>query len=94
MMPLRPQLLMLHNEGLHYMNNQSCYILLLQNFPHDTTGIQCLILRCCNISDIGLEAIMELILGPYKLEIAGCNEITEQGLWSGLHPTLASLYHH
>merc|ERR1711935_1101016 len=37
------------------------------------------------------EAIMEFLQGLYKLEIAGCNEITEQGLWSSLHPRLASL---
>ena len=34
---------------------------------------------------------MEFLQGLYKLEIAGCNEITEQGLWSSLHPRLASL---
>ena len=62
-----------------------------QNFPHGATGIHSLILRCCNISDRGLEAIMEFLQGLYKLEIAGCNEITEQGLWSSLHPRLASL---
>ena len=63
----------------------------IQSFPHGATGIQSLILRCCNISDRGLEAIMEFLQGLYKLEIAGCNEITEQGLWSSLHPRLASL---
>ena len=63
----------------------------IQNFPHGATGLQSLILRCCNISDRGLEAIMEFLQGLYKLEIAGCNEITEQGLWSSLHPRLASL---
>jgi len=63
----------------------------IQNFPHGATGIHSLILRCCNISDRGLEAIMEFLQGLYKLEIAGCNEITEQGLWSSLHPRLASL---
>lgn len=63
----------------------------IQNFPHGATGIQSLILRCCNVSDRGLEAIMEFLQGLFKLEIAGCNEITEQGLWSSLHPRLASL---
>lgn len=63
----------------------------IQNFPHGATGIHSLILRCCNVSDRGLEAIMEFLQGLYKLEIAGCNEITEQGLWSSLHPRLASL---
>ena len=67
------------------------YLTIFQNFPHGATGIHSLILRCCNISDRGLEAIMEFLQGLYKLEIAGCNEITEQGLWSSLHPRLASL---
>ena len=34
---------------------------------------------------------MEFLQGLYKLEIADCNEIIEQGLWSSLHPRLASL---
>lgn len=33
----------------------------IQNFPHGATGIHSLILRCCNISDRGLEAIMEFL---------------------------------
>ena len=37
------------------------------------------------------EALMEFLQALYKLEIAGCNEITEQGLWSSLHPRLVSL---
>jgi hypothetical protein len=40
--------------------------------------VHSLILRCCNISDRGLEALMEFLQALYKLEIAGCNEITEQ----------------
>lgn len=27
----------------------------------------------------------------YELELAGCNEITEQGLWQCLHPRIVSL---
>ena len=38
-----------------------------------------------------MEAIIEFLQGLYKLEIAGCNEIREQGLWSSLHLMLASL---
>lgn len=59
-----------------------------QNFPHGAKHLHSLILRCCNISDRGLQALMEFLQGLYKLEIAGCNEITEQGLWSSLHPRL------
>ena len=34
---------------------------------------------------------MEFLQGLFQLEIAGCNEITEQGLWSSLHPRLVSV---
>jgi len=78
--------------GICLLNaNDSDIFDFIQNFPHGATGIQSLILRCCNVSDRGLEAIMEFLQGLFKLEIAGCNEITEQGLWSSLHPRLASL---
>ena len=35
--------------------------------------------------------MLEFLQGLYQLEIVGCNEITEQGLWSSLHPRLVSL---
>ena len=55
-----------------------------------TVSVQALI---CNVnySDRGLEALMEFLQGLFQLEIAGCNEITEQGLWSSLHPRLVSV---
>ena len=34
---------------------------------------------------------MEFLQSLYSLEINGCNEITEQVLWSSLHPRLISL---
>ena len=34
---------------------------------------------------------MEFLQSLYSLEINGCNEITEQGLWSSLAPRLISL---
>ena len=35
--------------------------------------------------------MLEFLQGLYQLEIVGCNEITEQGLWSSLAPRLISL---
>ena len=61
------------------------------NFPAAATQLRKLVLRGCNVSDRGLEAIMEFLKGLFQLEIAGCNEITEQGLWSSLHPRLISV---
>ena len=43
------------------------------------------------MTDRGLEALMEFLQTLYSLEINGCNEITEQGLWSSLAPRLISL---
>ena len=58
------------------------FVFVFQNFPHGAKHVHSLILRCCNISDRGLEALMEFLQALYKLEIAGCNEITEQVSWS------------
>jgi len=63
----------------------------IQNYPHGAKHIHTLSLRCCNLTDRGLEALMEFLQSLYSLEINGCNEITEQGLWSSLHPRLVSL---
>ena len=43
----------------------------IQNFPHGAKHIYSLTLRCCNLSDRGLEALMEFLQGLYQLEIAG-----------------------
>ena len=63
----------------------------IQNYPHGATNVHSLVLRCCNMTDRGLEALLEFMTGVYSLEINGCNEITEQGLWSSLQPRLVSL---
>jgi len=63
----------------------------IQNYPHGAKNISTLCLRCCNLTDRGLEALLEFLQGLYSLEINGCNEITEQGLWSSLQPRLVSL---
>ena len=34
---------------------------------------------------------MEFLQSLYSLELNGCNEVTEQGLWASLHPRLISL---
>ena len=64
---------------------------LIANFPHAASAVNGLVLRCCNLSDRGLEALIEFMSAVQQLEIGGCNEITEQGLWSSLHPRLVSV---
>lgn len=63
----------------------------IQSFPEGAKSLHGLTLRCCNISDRGLEAILEFLQALFQLEIVGCNEVTEQGLWSSLHPRLVSI---
>jgi F-box/leucine-rich repeat protein 16 len=63
----------------------------IQNYPQGAKDIHTLSLRCCNLTDRGLEALLEFLQGLYALEINGCNEISEQGLWSALQPRLVSL---
>ena len=48
-------------------------------------------LRCSNVSDSGLETLFKKMAGIYRLELSGCNELTETGLWSCLNPKIVSL---
>ena len=43
-----------------------------------------LAVRCSNVTDRGLEALLELLAGVASLELSGCNELTEAGLWTCL----------
>ncbi len=63
----------------------------VSNFPYCRSNIRSLALRCSNITDAGLEKIMEQATSTVVLELSGCNEITEAGLWSCLNPRLVSL---
>ena len=63
----------------------------IQNYPQGARDLVTLSLRCCNLTDRGLEALLEFLQSLQALEINGCNEISEQGLWSALQPRLVSL---
>lgn len=54
-------------------------------------GLRSLSLRCSNVSDTGLETLLEKMMSVYRLELSGCNEITEAGLWSCLNAKIVSL---
>ncbi|KAA0198274.1 hypothetical protein HAZT_HAZT011105 [Hyalella azteca] len=56
-----------------------------------TRALRCVALRCCSVSDKGLEALLEHLGGVYQLELQSCNELTEAGLWAILHPRIVSL---
>ncbi|KAF7263905.1 uncharacterized protein LOC143198990 [Rhynchophorus ferrugineus] len=64
---------------------------LINSFPLLSTQIITLKLRCSSIGDQGLESLMDHFQKLKELELAGCNEITEQGLWQCLNSRINSL---
>jgi F-box/leucine-rich repeat protein 16 len=53
--------------------------------------LRCLSVRCSNISDAGLETLFRSLPCIYRLELCGCNDITESGLWACLNAKIVSL---
>ncbi|XP_068083726.1 F-box/LRR-repeat protein 16 [Anabrus simplex] len=64
---------------------------LVHSFPLAAKHVHSLSLRCSSISDRGLEALLDHLQALFELELAGCNEITEAGLWACLTPRIVSL---
>ncbi|XP_073974897.1 uncharacterized protein isoform X2 [Rhodnius prolixus] len=64
---------------------------LVHTYPLSGKHIHSLSLRCSSITDRGLETLLDHLQGLYELELAGCNEVTEAGLWSCLTPRIVSL---
>ncbi|XP_060519820.1 F-box/LRR-repeat protein 16 [Cylas formicarius] len=64
---------------------------LINTFPLASKHIHVLNLRCSSVTDRGLESLMDHLQALYELELAGCNEITEAGLWACLNPRIVSL---
>lgn len=64
---------------------------LTHGFPLAQRNIHSLSLRCCAVTDRGLEALLDHLQALFELELAGCNEITEAGLWTCLTPRIVSL---
>ena len=48
-------------------------------------------IRCSNISDSGLETVLDKLPAVHTLELSGCNEVTEAGLWTCLNARIVSL---
>lgn len=77
--------------GLFGANDDDVYDF-ISNCPQSQVPHVChLVLRCCNITDKGLEALLETLQAIAQLELSGCNEITDAGLWAGLSPRIVSL---
>ncbi|CAD7081261.1 unnamed protein product [Hermetia illucens] len=64
---------------------------IVHSFPLASKHIHSLSLRCSSISDRGLEALLDHLQSLFELELAGCNEVTEAGLWACLTPRIVSL---
>lgn len=63
----------------------------VNNFPPCRKQIRSVSVRCSNVTDVGLELMFKKMTCVYRLELSGCNEITETGLWSCLNPKIVSL---
>ncbi|KAF6216231.1 hypothetical protein GE061_000571 [Apolygus lucorum] len=64
---------------------------LVDSYPLSAKQLNSLSLRCSSVTDRGLETLIDHLQALYELELAGCNEITEAGLWSCLTPRIVSL---
>lgn len=64
---------------------------LVHSFPLSAKHVHSISLRCSSISDRGLEALLDHLQALFELELAGCNEITEAGLWACLTPRIVAL---
>ena len=60
-------------------------------FPQARKCVKSVCLRNSNITDSGLATLLTKMQGVVRLELSGCNEITEPGLWSSLNMRITSL---
>lgn len=63
----------------------------IKQFSLSSHHIHAIGLKGCTITDRGLEAILDHLQVLFELELTGCNEITEAGLWACLTPRIVSL---
>ncbi|KTG37243.1 hypothetical protein cypCar_00027120 [Cyprinus carpio] len=63
----------------------------IDNYPLSKKGVKSVSLKRSTITDAGLEVMLEQMQGLMHLELSGCNDFTEAGLWSSLNARLTSL---
>ncbi|TWW64305.1 F-box/LRR-repeat protein 16 F-box and leucine-rich repeat protein 16 [Takifugu flavidus] len=63
----------------------------IDNYPLSKKGVRSVSLKRSTITDAGLEVMLEQMQGLMHLELSGCNDFTEAGLWSSLNARLTSL---
>lgn len=79
-----------HNLSLMSASDEDA-LDLVNTFTLASKQIHTLSLRCSSITDRGLETLLDHLQALFELELAGCNEITEAGLWACLNPRIVSL---
>ncbi|XP_050533637.1 F-box/LRR-repeat protein 16-like [Daktulosphaira vitifoliae] len=63
----------------------------VNTYPFPSKNILSLCLQSSSVTDRGLESFLDHLQGVWQLELIGCNEITEAGLWACLTPRIVSL---
>ncbi|KOB73216.1 F-box/LRR-repeat protein 16, partial [Operophtera brumata] len=63
----------------------------IRQFPLSAHHLHAIGLKGCTVTDRGLEAVLDHLQVLFELELTGCNEITEAGLWACLTPRIVSL---
>ncbi|XP_043203874.1 F-box/LRR-repeat protein 16-like isoform X1 [Amphibalanus amphitrite] len=74
---------------LHASDEDLCD--LTHGFPAAAKCVRSLSLQCCRVSDKGLEQTLDQLHGLQQLELSGCNEVTDAGLWACLSARIVSL---
>ncbi|XP_007903053.1 F-box/LRR-repeat protein 16 [Callorhinchus milii] len=63
----------------------------IDNYPLSKKGVRSVSLKRSTITDAGLEVMLEQMQGLAQLELSGCNDFTEAGLWSSLNARITAL---
>uniref|UniRef100_A0ABI7WKN3 F-box/LRR-repeat protein 15-like leucin rich repeat domain-containing protein n=1 Tax=Felis catus TaxID=9685 RepID=A0ABI7WKN3_FELCA len=63
----------------------------IDNYSLSKKGVKAMSLKRSTITDAGLEVMLEQMQGVVRLELSGCNDFTEAGLWSSLSARITSL---
>ncbi|XP_071033788.1 F-box/LRR-repeat protein 16-like isoform X2 [Parasteatoda tepidariorum] len=72
-------------------NDEDIYELITQCPPSLANRVRHVALRCSGITDKGLEILVGGLPSIVQLELSGCNEVTDAGLWASLTPRIVSL---
>ncbi|XP_071797750.1 uncharacterized protein [Asterias amurensis] len=63
----------------------------IDHCPKTKKTLKAVSLKRSTVTDAGLEVMLEQLGSVESLELSGCNDFTEAGLWSSLQPRIVSL---